>query len=235
MKIQDISAFVTGANRGLGRALVDALLERGALRVYAASRGGDVTHPDRRVTAVRLDVTDPAQIRAAAAAAPDVRLLVNNAGTLASMSLLAADPAAIHRDLDVNLHGPLEVARAFLPRLAEGPEAAIVNVLSIASLANMPGIGGYSVSKAAAWSATQAMRAELRSKHVRVHAVFPGPIDTDMIRSFEMAKTGAAEVARAIVEGVASGTEDIAPDPVSIEVLATFARDPRAIERKFAG
>src|SRR5262245_13592028 len=128
MKLQDTSAFITGANRGLGRALVDALLERGARKVYAASRDGAVTHPDRRVVAVRLDVTDPAQVRAAAAAAPEVRLLINNAGTLASMSLFGTDPAQFRRDLDVNFHGMLEVTRAFVPHLTAGPEAAIANV-----------------------------------------------------------------------------------------------------------
>jgi NAD(P)-dependent dehydrogenase (short-subunit alcohol dehydrogenase family) len=233
MKLQDISAFVTGANRGLGAALVDALLARGARRVYAASRDGG-PHADARVVSLLLDVTDPAQIRAAAAAAPDVRLLINNAGTLASMSLFAADPDQLRRDLDVNYHGTLEVARAFLPHLTAGPEAAIANVLSVAALASMPPLGGYSASKAAAWSATQAMRAELRPRNVHVHAVFPGPIDTDMIRSFDMPKTSPAAVAGAILDGIAAGTEDIAPDPMSLEVLATFVRDPRAIERKFA-
>jgi len=234
MKIQDTTAFVTGANRGLGRALVDTLLARGARRVYAASRDGDARHGDGRVVAVRLDVTDLEQIRAAAAIAPDVRLLINNAGTLASMSLLAAEPAQLRHDLDVNFHGPIEMVRAFLPQLTAGPEAAVANVLSVVSLANMPPLGGYSASKAAAWSATQAMRADLRSKHVRVHAVFPGPIDTDMIRTFEMTKTSPEDVARAILDGIAAGLDDIAPDPMSAEALATFARDPRAIEHKFA-
>jgi NAD(P)-dependent dehydrogenase (short-subunit alcohol dehydrogenase family) len=234
MDIQDTVALVTGANRGLGRALVEALLERGARKVYAASRDGRAASDDGRVVAVRLDVADPAQVRAAATAAGDVRLLINNAGTLASMSVLTAEPQQVRRDLEVNFLAVLEMARAFLPHLTRGGPAAIANVLSVASLASMPSIGGYSASKAAAWSLTQALRAELRPLHVAVHAAFPGPIDTDMIRSFEMPKTGAPVVARAIVEGIAAGIEDIAPDPMSVEVLATFLSDPRAVAQKFA-
>ncbi len=233
MHIQDTTALVTGANRGLGHALVHALLAAGARKVYAASRDGQPGIVDPRVVPLALDVTDPAQVRAAAAAASDVRLLVNNAGSLASFSVLAAEPAQIRRDLEVNFHGVLELVRAFVPVLAAGPRAAVVNVLSIASFAAMPALGGYSASKAAAWSLTQALRAELRAQHIDVHAVFPGPIDTDMIRSFDMAKASAESVARAIVEGIVAGRDDIAPDPVSTAVLATFSGDPRAIERQF--
>lgn len=226
--------FVTGSNRGLGRALVDDLLARGARRVYAASRDA-VAHPDPRVVPIRLDVTDAAQVRAAAAAAPDVTLLVNNAGSLASFSLLDGERDGLARDLAVNFYGPLDVARALLPALARAPGAAIVNVLSVASMANMPALGGYSASKAAAWSLTQALRAELRARAIRVHAAFPGPIDTDMIRAMAMPKTSPVEVARAILDGVERGDDDIAPDPMAREVVGTFVRDPRALERQFAG
>ncbi len=233
MKIEDTVSLVTGANRGLGRALVHALLARGARKVYAATRDGRAVDPDPRVVPLRLDITDAAQARAAAAAAPDVRLLVNSAGVLASMSVLASEPAEIRRDVDVNYYGLLHMARAFAPQLAAGQPAAIVNVLTVAALASMPALGGYSASKAAAWSLTQALRGELRGRGVAVHAAFPGPIDTDMIRSFDLPKTSAADVANAILDGVAAGTEDIAPDPMSLDVLATFQRDPRAIERRF--
>lgn len=234
MKLEDTVALVTGANRGLGRALVEALLARGARRVYAASRDAGA-HSDPRVVALRLDVTDPDQVQAAAAAAPDVRLLVNNAGVLASMSVLTSEPAELRRDLDVNYHGVLDVVRAFAPALIATGDAAIVNILSVVAMASMPGLGGYSASKAAAWSLTQSLRGELRPKGVRVHAAFPGPIDTDMIRGFEMPKTSPADVANAILDGVAAGHDDIAPDPTSADVLATFVRDPREIERRFAG
>jgi NAD(P)-dependent dehydrogenase (short-subunit alcohol dehydrogenase family) len=226
--------FVTGSNRGLGRALVDGLLACGVTRLYAASRAG-TPHPDARVIPIRLDVTNPAQIAAAATAARDATLLINNAGSLASYSVLTADRTQLAQDLDINFHGPLALVRAFLPALELAKDATIVNVLSVVSLASMPGIGGYSASKAAAWSLTQSLRGELRAKGVRVHAVFPGPIDTDMIRAMDMPKTGATDVARAILDGLAAGVDDIAPDPMSAEVFGTFVRDPRAVEKKFAG
>jgi NAD(P)-dependent dehydrogenase (short-subunit alcohol dehydrogenase family) len=234
MNIEHTVTLVTGANRGLGRALVAALLARGAGKVYAATREGKPVDPDDRVIPIRLDITDPAQAQAVARAAPDVRLLINNAGVLASLNVLVSEPAALHRDVDVNYYGLLHVTRAFAPQLIASKDAAIVNVLSVAAMASMPALGGYSASKAAAWSLTQALRGELRGQGVAVHAVFPGPIDTDMIRGFDLPKTSAAAVANAILDGVAAGTEDIAPDPMSADVLATFQRDPRAIERRFA-
>lgn len=234
MKLENTVAFVTGAGRGLGRALVETLLTRGAARVYAATRDGKFTHADPRVTAVELDVTRPEQARAAAALAGDTRLLINNAGVLASMSVLGSGRDQLQRDFDVNYYGIVEVVRAFEPRLVAATPAAIVNVLSVVAMASMPALGGYSASKAAAWSLTQSLRGELRSKGVAVHAVFPGPIDTDMIRGFDMPKTSPLEVARAILDGVAKGQADIAPDPMSSDVLATFLHDPRAIERRFA-
>lgn len=232
MKIEGTVAFVTGAGRGLGRAFVDELFARGASRVYAGTRDG--THPDTRVTPIRLDITNPEQATQAAAAAADTRLLVNNAGVLASYSVLGSTPADLQRDVDVNYHGLLNVTRAFSKTLIAARSGAIVNVLSVVSMASMPALGGYSASKAAAWSLTQALRAELKLHGVAVHAAFPGPIDTDMIRSFEMPKTSAQDVARAILDGVAAGKDDIAPDSMSSDVLATFERDPRALERRFA-
>lgn len=234
MTVDGLVAFVTGANRGLGRALVEVLLARGARRVYAASREG-APHSDSRVVAVRLDVTDPAQALEAAAAAPDVDLLINNAGVQASMSVLQSDPAALRRDLDVNYHGVINVVRAFVPVLEKSRRPAIANVLSMLALASMPVIGGYAASKAAAWSLTQSLRGELRAKGIRVHAVFPGPIDTDMSRHFEIPKTPPDVVARGAIDGIEAGHDDIAADPMSADVLAAFRRDPREIERRFAG
>jgi NAD(P)-dependent dehydrogenase (short-subunit alcohol dehydrogenase family) len=240
MKIADTVALVTGANRGLGRALVAALLARGAGRVYAAARDPRAVPEERRVVPLRLDTADVAQVEVAAAAAPSVRLLVNNAGSLTSGSLLGGDRESLRHDMEVNYHGTLNIVRAFAPSLAAqtsqpSGDAAIVNVLSVVSMASMPALGGYSASKAAAWSLTQSLRAELRARGVRVHAVFPGPIDTDMARGLELVKTSAADVARAILDGIEAGHDDIAPDPMSAGVLATFLRDPRALERQFAG
>lgn len=242
MKIHDSIALVTGANRGLGRALVASLLERGARRVHAAVRdlaaAEDVRALDpERVRPLVLDVTDPAQISAAALAASEVDLLVNNAGSLASYAVLGAAEEAVRRDFEVNFWGVLALARAFEPVLARAAAAggaAIVNVLSVASLASMPALGGYSASKAAAWSLTQSLRGELAPRGIQVYAAFPGPIDTDMIRTFDMPKTSAAGVARGILAGVEAGTLDIAPDPMSTGVLATWKKDPDAVAQQFA-
>ena len=232
MKIEGSAALVTGTNRGLGRAFVEDLLARGVRRIYAASRNG-TPHADPRVVALRLDVTDPAQVRAAAAAAPDVTLLINNAGVLPAMSALQCDPAQLQRDLDVNMHGMLSVTRAVLPALEAAPQAAIVNILSVVSLASIPALGGYSASKAAAWSLTMALRAELRGKGIRVHGAFPGLIDTDMVRDIPLPKTPPDAVARAILDGVAADQDDISPDPMSVEAVGMFLRDPRALERHY--
>jgi len=233
MQLHNTIAFVTGANRGIGRAIVTALLARGAKKVYAASRT-PTAYDDPRVVPVTLDITDPAQVHAAASSASDTRLLVNNAGVLASLSVLTAEPAQLQRDLDVNVHGPLAVVRAFAPQLIAN-RGAIANVLSVVALANMPPVGGYSASKAAAWSITQALRGELGPKGVRVHAVFPGPVETEMSKGIDLPKTPADEVARAILDGIEKDALDIAPDPMSAEALAVYLRDPALLARQFAG
>jgi NAD(P)-dependent dehydrogenase (short-subunit alcohol dehydrogenase family) len=235
MQIEGSVAFVTGTSRGLGRAFLEELLQRGARRVYAASRGG-VPYSDERVIALRLDITDPEQVRAAVAAAPDVELLVNNAGQNTAHSVLQGDPDSLRRDLEVNVHGTLDVTRAFVPVLAAAAmarQAAVVNILSVVALANLPMVGGYSASKAALWSLTQALRAELRGKGIRVHGAFPGVIDTDMARGLEMPKASPHAVARAVLDGIQAGHDDIATDPMSADCLETFARDPREVERRF--
>jgi len=233
--IQNTVALVTGANRGLGRALVLRLLERGAAKVYATARDpkslAELTKRDARVVSLALDVTNETSVDTAAEAAKDVRLLINNAGVLASFDLLQAETDALRRDLEVNFFGALRTTRAFLPALEDG--GAIVNVLTVASLASMPMIGGYGASKAATFSMTQSLRGQLAPRGISVHGVFPGPIDTDMIRSFEMPKTSPEDVAKAIVEGVAKGAEDIYPDPMSQDAGALWERAPKELEHRF--
>jgi NAD(P)-dependent dehydrogenase (short-subunit alcohol dehydrogenase family) len=235
MQLHNTIAFVTGANRGIGRALVTALLARGAKKVYAGARDPDTArYSDPRVIPVKLDITDPAQVRAAAAVASDTRLLVNNAGVLASGSVLTAEPAQLQRDLDVNVHGPLAMVQAFAPHLVAN-QGAIANILSAVALANMPAVGGYSASKAAAWSITQALRGELGSKGVRVHAVFPGPVETEMSKSIDLPKAQPSDVANTILDGIAADRLDIAPDAMAADALATYLRDPALLARQFAG
>ena len=209
--IEDKTVLVTGANRGLGRALVDEALSRGAARVYAAARQPIVVR-DARVSALVLDVTNPAQIQAAAAGVGALDLLINNAGISVADDL--SQRAALEEHLAVNLYGPLDVTRAFLPVLTRR-RGAVVNVISLAAVAAVPIMPAYSVSKAAALSITQSLRARLAPTGVSVHAVVPGPIDTDMVRDLDIPKTPAAEVARATLDGLQRGEEEIFPDAMS--------------------
>jgi NAD(P)-dependent dehydrogenase (short-subunit alcohol dehydrogenase family) len=239
MNLDDTVALVTGANRGIGKQLALALVGRGARRVYVAARdraqAEQVAAQDPRLVAVGLDVTDPAQVEAAAALAGDVALLINNAGILASYDLLTAARADLQRDLDINYLGALAMARAFAPILERArPRGALVNVLSVASLAGMPGLGGYSASKAATWSMTQALRAQLRPRGVDVHAVFPGPVDTEMVRHLDLPKAAPEAVALAILDGIARGDDDIAPDAMSAAIVAAWQAGPKDVERQFA-
>jgi NAD(P)-dependent dehydrogenase (short-subunit alcohol dehydrogenase family) len=215
MTITDTTILVTGANRGLGQALVEEALIRGARRVYAASRQ-PFEHPDDRVTPLTMDVTDWAQIRRAVESVESLDILINNAGVSLPDDL--SDRAAFEQHFDVNVYGPLMVTQALLPSLTES-RGRIVNVVSIGAFAAVPILPAYSASKAAAFSVTQSLRALLAGRGVSVHAVLPGPIDTDMIRDLPIPKTPPESVAQAIFDGVENGDEEIFPDPFS-ETLA---------------
>jgi NAD(P)-dependent dehydrogenase (short-subunit alcohol dehydrogenase family) len=235
MKLDEAVVLVTGANRGLGRSLVEAFVRVGAKRVYATARDPKkIAAPSERVVPLSLDVDDARSIAEAADAARDTTLLVNNAGVLRSFKFLQTTREEIEKDFATNFFGPLATTRAFLPALERAKEAAVVNVLSVASLANPPVFAGYAASKAAAFSLTQALRAELAPKEIRVHGVFAGTIDTDMVKGYEMAKASPDVVAANIVEALAAGVEDIAPDPASRELFALWQRDPKAVERALA-
>jgi NAD(P)-dependent dehydrogenase (short-subunit alcohol dehydrogenase family) len=203
--------LVTGANRGIGLALVEEALHRGAKRVYAGMRS-PVGHPDPRVIPLLLDVTDPAQIAAAVQRIDSLDVVVNNAGHGTFEDL--AQRAALERHLAVNLYGPYDVGLAVLPLLSRS-RGHIVNILSLAALASLPVMPAYSISKAAALSLTQAQRALFARHGVRVHAVLAGPTDTDMTHGLDIPKTAPGVVARAIFDGLEAGQEDIFPDPMS--------------------
>jgi NAD(P)-dependent dehydrogenase (short-subunit alcohol dehydrogenase family) len=211
MTIADKIVLVTGANRGIGRALVEEALGRGAKRVYAGTRR-PLAHPDDRVTPVILDVTDPAQIGAAVEKVGSLDILINNAGIALFDDL--SDRSVLERHLAVNLFGTYRVTQAFLPLLTRS-RGAIVNNLSLMALAPVPVWPAYSLSKAAAFSLTQSLRAQLAGRGVRVHAVLTGPTDTEMISGFEIPKASPESVARAIFDGVENEEEDIFPDPLS--------------------
>ncbi len=235
MKLENKTIFVTGSNRGIGKAIVDALLKQPVTKIYVAARNIDAlpNFNDARVVLVKLDITDANQITAAVEQAQDVNVLINNSGVLSFASVIAGQVSDLQYDMEVNYFGTLNVIRAFVPVLEKQPGAAIANVLSVVSLASMAGVGGYSASKAALYSATQAMRAELKAKSIAVHAIFPGPIDTDMAKGFDMPKTSAEETAENIVNGLIAGKEDIFPDPMSLQLSELWAKDPKALEAQF--
>jgi len=211
MTIADGTVLVTGANRGIGKALVEEALSRGAKRVYAGTRQ-PMAHPDGRVTPLTLDVTNAVQTLAAVEKVESLDLLINNAGLALYDDL--GDRHVLEQHLAVNLFGTYGVTQAFLPKLVRS-RGAIVNVLSVAALASLPVIPSYSISKAAAFSLSQSLRALLARRGVNVHAVLAGPVDTEMSRDLDVPKASAASVARAIFDGVERGQEEIFPDPLS--------------------
>jgi NAD(P)-dependent dehydrogenase (short-subunit alcohol dehydrogenase family) len=211
MNIAKKTVLITGANRGIGRALVEEALRRGARKVYAGTRG-PWQHSDERVTPLTLDVTSAAQIEQAVGQVGCLDLLINNAGIAMYDDL--TKPEVIEQHLAVNLFGPLNVIRAFLPLLKRS-KGAIVNNLSTSAFAALPIIPGYSISKAAALSMTQSLRALLADQGVTVHASLTGPVDTDMTRSVDFPKASPESVAAAIFDGVENGEEEIFPDAMS--------------------
>jgi NAD(P)-dependent dehydrogenase (short-subunit alcohol dehydrogenase family) len=231
MTIEAKTVLVTGANRGIGRALVEEALRRGAKRVYAGTRQ-PLAHPDSRVTPVTLDVTNAAQVQAAAHQIGSLDILINNAGIALYDDL--SDRAALERHLAVNLFGTYGVTQAFLPALTRS-RGAIVNNVSLMALAPLPLTPAYSVSKAAAFNLTQSLRALLAERGVRVHAVLTGPTDTDMNRGFDIPKASPEAVARAIFDGVENEEEDIFPDPMSAAMADGWrAGVAKAFERENA-
>jgi NAD(P)-dependent dehydrogenase (short-subunit alcohol dehydrogenase family) len=232
MTIADKTVLVTGANRGIGQALVEEALSRGAKRVYAGTRR-PLAHSDARVTPLILDVTNAAHIGGAVERVESLDVLINNAGIALYDDLSNLD--AIGQHLAVNLFGMLNVTRAFLPLLKRS-KGAIINNLSLVALAALPVIPAYSISKAAAFNMTQSLRALLSGQGVTVHAVVLGPIDTDMNRGFDIPKASPESAAQGIFDGLEKGEDDIFPDPASQSIAASWRTGAvKALERQFAG
>jgi len=231
MKIEGKAVLVTGANRGIGRALVEEALRLGAKRVYAGTRQ-PLTHADERVTPLTLDVTNEEQIQHAARSVGSLDILINNAGVALFDDL--SDRAALERHFAVNLFGTYGVSQAFLPMLARS-RGAVVNILSVTAWAALPIVPAYSISKAAAFSLTQSLRAFWAGRGVSVHAVMAGPVDTDMSRGFEVPKASPESVARAVFAGVERGDEDIFPDPMAEAIAESWRTGAtKALEHQFA-
>jgi NAD(P)-dependent dehydrogenase (short-subunit alcohol dehydrogenase family) len=236
-KIQGSVALVTGANRGIGRALTEALLIRGARKVYATARDprAITIEGEARLIPLRLDVTDADQIREVAELASDVELFFSNAGVALAGGI--ADSTALdhaRREIEVNYLGPLRLLHHLAPSLAKNGGGAVVNIGSLAGLTSLPLAPTYSASKAALHSLTQAARAILAEQGTAVVGVYPGPVDTDMSRDIAFPKTSPRDVAFAILDGLEAGHEDIFPDAVAVEFARQFAASPKESERQMA-
>lgn len=214
-QIQGATAVVTGGQKGLGKAIVDELLARGAAKVYATSRRPEPS-TDPRVVVVEAEVTDGDSVTRLAALAGDATIVVNNAGVTGGKSLLHSDLDEIRSVLETNLFGPLHVTRAFAPQLAGG---TLVNVASVLSW--LPGFGAYGVSKAALWSATNSLRAELSEQDTNVVGVYLGYTDTPMVADLDVPKNDPADVARQIVDGIESGATEVLADELTRQARTT--------------
>ena len=239
-KIDGRVVLVTGSNRGIGRALVEAALERGAKKVYATARK---TGPLEELTAkygdrvelVALDVTDAAQLADVAARANDVEVLINNAGVAVGGDITATDTLAAARlEMEVNYFGLLAATTAFTGALSRS-RGTVANVVSVGGLTNVPYFPTYSASKAAAHSLTQAQRMLLAAHGIQVSGVYPGPVDTDMAKSIQMDKATPRSVADRILDGIEAGDEDIYPDGFAAQFGEQFAKSPKESERGIAG
>ncbi|RII29109.1 MAG: short-chain dehydrogenase [Geobacter sp.] len=239
MDLEGKNVVVTGANGGIGKALVKGLLDRGAAKVYAAARTANAVEELARldidrVVAVRLDVTNAASVAAVSEYCKDVDVLINNAGVNRCMWFMGpTGMESAREEMDVNFFGTLAMCRAFTPMISSR-SGAIVNVCSIIGLVNLPVNGTYCASKAAVHSLLQGVRAELAPQGVRVIGVYPGPVDTKMTAGQEMPKATPDQIATAILAGVENDVEDIFPDPMSQAVHAKLLQDPKQVEKEFA-
>jgi NAD(P)-dependent dehydrogenase (short-subunit alcohol dehydrogenase family) len=225
MQLEGSVALVTGANRGLGQAYARALLDAGAAKVYAGARNPEsITDPG--VIPVRLDVTDPAQVAAAAQLASDATIVVNNAGVGTVTSLLDPDAVAVAREmLEVNYLGLLSVSNAFAPVLAANGGGALVNMLSVLSFVSLPLHGPYNASKAAAWSTTNALRVQLRGQGTLVVGVHAGYLETDMAANAPGPKTAPEDLAAQLVAALRADQEEVLGDQLSRDVKGALAQD----------
>jgi len=238
MKVDTATALVTGANRGLGKSLVEALAGAGCARVYAASRAADrLLDRTAQVEPVLLDICSDQSVAEAAKACADTTLLINNAAHLCNKGLLGADDIDCARqEMETNYWGTLRMCRAFAPVIAANGGGAIVNILSMGALGSVPFAGSYCASKAAALSLTQCVRAELAGENILVMAVFAGPMSTEMARPEEAeGRHPTSLVAANVLAALEAGQEDVFPDPTAEAVGALYADDPWAVAKQFSG
>ena len=227
MKINGSIALVTGGNRGIGEQFVKALLDRGAAKVYAAARDPrKVTVPG--AVPLRLDITDPESVRAAAEQAGDVTLLINNAGISTGASLLEGSRESFLREYETHVLGTLEMSRAFAPVLARNGGGGLLNVLSVLSWATLPGSAAYSAAKSAQWSVTNALRIALAEQGTQVTGLHVGYVDTDLTAGIDAPKSDPADVARTALDGFESGLTEVLADALSQSVKSALSLPPAA-------
>jgi len=226
VNVKGSTVVVTGGQRGLGKAIVAELLQRGAAKVYATARSPRPSE-DPRVVSVALDVTDPESVAALAITASDASIVVNNAGTLGAPKLLSSDIEEVREVFETNYFGAIRVAKAFAPVLAANGGGALVDIHSVLSWVG--GFGGYGDSKAAFWSATNSLRIELAPQGTLVTGVHLGYTDTDMVSEFDVPKNSPAEVARDIVDGIENGDAEVLADDVTRQVKASLSGPVEAL------
>jgi NAD(P)-dependent dehydrogenase (short-subunit alcohol dehydrogenase family) len=230
MELHNATAFVTGANRGIGAEFVRQLLARGVSKVYAAARRPEVLPAnDTRVVPVRLDITDENRVTEVAAQAADVDLLINNAGIVTLQNLVTGDLDDIRREMATHFWGTLSMTRAFAPILARNGGGALLNVLSVGSFQVFPGNGAYAAAKAAQWQLTNSTRLELAAQGTQVVGLHLAATDTDMVAGFDMAKNDPADVVRVALEGLESGADEVLADAETRSVKALLAQPPAAM------
>ena len=226
VNVKGSTVVVTGGQRGLGKAIVEELLQRGAAKVYATARSPKPSD-DPRVVSVALDVTDTGSVAALAVTASDANIVVNNAGTLGAPKLLSADIEEVREVFETNYFGALRVAKAFAPVLAANGGGALVDIHSVLSWAG--GFGGYGDSKAAFWSATNSLRIELEPQGTLVTGVHLGYTDTDMVSEFDVPKNSPQQVARDIADGIEHGDVEVLADDISRQVKASLSGPVEAL------
>lgn len=226
MELKDAVVLVTGANRGIGADFVKLLKERGAGKIYAAARDANSITADG-VVPLELDVTDASQVEAAARAAGDVQVLINNAGISTGTSLVTGDEANIRREMDTNFYGPLLMTRAFAPIVGANGGGAILNVISALSWFTVPSAGAYAASKAAAWMLTDSARLELASQGTHVVGVHMGLVDTDMAKGAQAPKISPADLAGAALDAIESGAQEVLGDDWAKFVKSGLSLDPK--------
>ena len=240
MQIEGAIALVTGANGGIGKEYVEALRKFGAAKIYACARKAEavsdlVSLDPERIVPISLDITDERSVKDAAAKCQDVNLLINNAGVGFNQGLIAApDLSRARTEMEVNYFGTLAMCRAFVPILKRNGGGAIVNMLSMLALVNIPFNGSYSASKAAALSLTQGVRAELAAQGTLVVAVMPGTVDTKMSKDYPPPKVSPTEVATSALQAVIDGIEEVYPGEQATEMAVQLRRDPKAVEKQLA-